>query len=65
VNATAFVPPCPRASVVATAAARAFGAEGWNQFRSPAAGVAKDKDLADTWSSAQNVVCKVDLPGRG
>src|SRR5215470_13514982 len=43
----------------------ASGAECWNQFRGPAAGVADDKDLPDTWSPTSNVVWKVDIAGRG
>jgi outer membrane protein assembly factor BamB len=37
----------------------------WRQFRGPAAGVTEEKDLADTWSSTENVAWKVDIPGRG
>ena len=43
----------------------ALAEDGWNQFRGPAAGVAEDKNLPDTWSSTENVVWKVDIPGRG
>jgi outer membrane protein assembly factor BamB len=38
---------------------------GWRQFRGPAAGVVEGVDLPETWSSTQNVVWKVDIPGRG
>src|SRR6476469_1884418 len=45
-------------------AARA--AESWPQFRGPfSAGIAEDKNLPETWSSTENVVWKLDIPGRG
>jgi len=41
-------------------------ADNWPQFRGSRSGVAADDPaLPDTWSSTQNVVWKVDLPGRG
>ena len=43
----------------------AFAEDGWTQFRGAAAGVAEDKNLPDTWSATENVVWKVDIPGRG
>lgn len=44
---------------------RAAGPE-WGQFRGPgSAGVAEDPKLPDKWSSTDNVVWKVDVPGVG
>ena len=43
----------------------ALAEDGWMQFRGAAAGVAEDKNLPETWSSTENVVWKVDIPGRG
>jgi outer membrane protein assembly factor BamB len=38
----------------------------WPQFRGPQSlGVAEDPNLPDTWSSSQNVVWKLDVPGSG
>jgi outer membrane protein assembly factor BamB len=42
-----------------------FGVEGWTQFRGQAAGVAEDKNLPEAWSATENVVWKLDIPGRG
>src|SRR5437867_3791180 len=40
--------------------------DNWPQFRGPQAGVASDDaSLPDTWSSADHVVWKVDVPGLG
>src|SRR6266496_3137005 len=40
--------------------------DNWPQFRGPQAGVASDDPaLPDTWSSADHVVWKIDLPGLG
>src|ERR1019366_2529375 len=39
--------------------------DGWTQFRGPAAGVAEDAALPDTWGPTTNVVWKLDIPGRG
>ncbi|MEJ2704524.1 MAG: PQQ-binding-like beta-propeller repeat protein [Sedimentisphaerales bacterium] len=36
----------------------------WPQFRGPAAGVVEDKTLPDTWSTTDNVVWSVKIPGR-
>lgn len=44
----------------------AVSADNWPQFRGSRAGVAADDPaLPDTWSATENVVWKVDLPGRG
>ena len=41
-------------------------AQDWPQFRGGQGGVAADHpSLPDTWSETQNVVWKIDLPGRG
>jgi outer membrane protein assembly factor BamB len=38
----------------------------WPQFRGgPAAGVAEQSGLPDSWSTSKNVVWKMDIPGRG
>jgi outer membrane protein assembly factor BamB len=38
----------------------------WPQFRGgPAAGVAEEKGLPDSWSKTKNVVWKTEVPGRG
>jgi outer membrane protein assembly factor BamB len=39
--------------------------DGWTQFRGPAAGVAEDGNLPETWSSSDNVAWKIDIRGRG
>lgn len=40
--------------------------ENWLQFRGPGArGVADETDLPEKWSASENVLWKVDLPGRG
>src|SRR5689334_17849158 len=40
--------------------------ESWPQFRGPySAGIAEDKNLPETWSNTQNIVWKLDIPGRG
>ena len=47
-------------------AARIGLAQDWPQFRGRQGGVAADHpSLPDTWSETQNVVWKIDLPGRG
>jgi len=46
--------------------ARGGLAQDWPQFRGGQGGVAADHpSLPDTWSETQNVVWKIDLPGRG
>src|SRR5439155_19496532 len=40
-------------------------ADAWPQFRGPAAGIADDKELPETWSATENVAWKTDIPGRG
>jgi outer membrane protein assembly factor BamB len=42
-----------------------LAADGWTQFRGASAGVAEDKNLPDTWSSTENIVWKLGIPGRG
>src|SRR5262249_12649412 len=44
-----------------------LGAESnWPQFRGPQAlGVSQEKNLPDVWGTTQNVVWKVEIPGRG
>ena len=37
----------------------------WPQFRGPAAGVAEDAALPESWSATSNVAWKLDIPGRG
>lgn len=50
-------------SILATAAP---GAQDWPQFRGSSAGVAPDNPtLPDKWSSTENVVWKIDIPGIG
>jgi outer membrane protein assembly factor BamB len=50
-------------SMLATAA---LGAQDWPQFRGSTAGVAPDNpNLPDKWSSTENVVWKIDIPGIG
>ncbi len=45
--------------------ASAFGAD-WAQFRGPGGmGVSDEKNLPTHWSSSENIVWKVDLPGLG
>lgn len=40
--------------------------ENWLQFRGPgASGIADGRDLPEKWSATENVLWKVDLPGRG
>ena len=40
-------------------------AENWPQFRGAQAGVAADdRALPETWGPSQNVVWKIDMPGR-
>src|SRR5688500_8933061 len=40
--------------------------EDWPQFRGSQAGVGMDHpDLPDSWSSSENVVWKIDVPGLG
>ena len=47
-------------------AVRSGLAQDWPQFRGVQGGVAADHpSLPDTWSETQNVVWKIDLPGRG
>jgi outer membrane protein assembly factor BamB len=43
----------------------AFAEDGWMQFRGPSAGIAEDRNLPDTWTGTENVVWKLDIPGRG
>src|SRR4026207_2053215 len=44
----------------------ALGAQDWPQFRGSSAGVAPDDPgLPDKWSSTENVVWKIDIPGIG
>jgi hypothetical protein len=47
--------------------ARVLFAQSWPGFRGPGArGIAADDPLLpDTWSTRENVVWRVDLPGRG
>lgn len=42
-----------------------FAADGWTQFRGPAAGVAEDALLPEIWSTTTSVAWKLDIPGRG
>lgn len=42
-----------------------FAADGWTQFRGPAAGVAEDALLPEIWSATTSVAWKLDIPGRG
>ena len=37
----------------------------WPEFRGGAAGVVEDKTLPVSWSTTENVVWTVDIPGRG
>lgn len=38
----------------------------WSQFRGPAGqGISKEKGLPTTWSTTENLVWKIDLPGAG
>jgi outer membrane protein assembly factor BamB len=40
--------------------------ENWPQFRGPHSGIAADDAvLPDSWSASENIVWKVDVPGRG
>ncbi|UCG56743.1 MAG: PQQ-binding-like beta-propeller repeat protein [Phycisphaerales bacterium] len=41
-----------------------FAEANWPQFRGPSAGVVKDDILPDTWSTTENVVWAVEIPGR-
>jgi len=51
---------------VAAILSGAGAADHWPQFRGVnSAGVADDPKLPDRWSSTENVVWKVDIPGRG
>jgi outer membrane protein assembly factor BamB len=44
----------------------AGAADNWPQFRGSRAGVAPDDDaLPDKWSATENIVWKIDVPGRG
>ena len=43
----------------------ALAQDAWPQFRGPAAGVAEDAALPDTWTTTANVAWKLDIPGRG
>jgi len=44
----------------------AGAADNWPQFRGSRAGVAADDPaLPDTWSATENIVWKIDVPGRG
>ena len=42
-----------------------FAEANWPQFRGSSAGIAEDKALPDTWSTTENVVWTVEIPGRG
>jgi len=43
-----------------------LGADNWPQFRGSRGGVAADDPaLPDTWSATDNIVWKIDVPGRG
>jgi outer membrane protein assembly factor BamB len=49
-----------------TSAVPSAGPAAWPQFRGPGAtGVADDASLPDKWSTRDNVVWSVDIPGRG
>jgi outer membrane protein assembly factor BamB len=51
---------------LASTASTAFAADNWPQFRGPGSlGVDEDAKLPDKWSSTENVVWKVEIPGRG
>jgi outer membrane protein assembly factor BamB len=51
--------------VFVVGAAAPVWAQNWPQFRGPQSGVAPDDTrLPDTWSTTENVVWKIDIPGR-
>ena len=51
---------------LASAGAAGTKADNWPQFRGVHAGVAADDPaLPDTWSGSENIVWKIDVPGRG
>lgn len=55
----------PLAFIVVLLAATAASAQNWPQFRGTRAGIAADDPrLPDTWSATENVVWKIDVPGR-
>jgi outer membrane protein assembly factor BamB len=56
----------PAAVLVVSIGGVALHADNWPHFRGPHAGaVADDPALPDTWSTSENVVWSVDVPGRG
>src|SRR5919109_2696796 len=60
----AFVPTMAAVTLV-MAAGTALDAQHWPQFRGAQSGIAPDDPrLPDTWSATENVVWKIDLPGR-
>jgi len=42
-----------------------FAEANWPQFRGSSSGIAEDKALPETWSTTENIVWTVEIPGRG
>ncbi len=42
-----------------------FAQLNWPGFRGPSGGVVEDKALPVSWNTSENVVWKIDIPGRG
>lgn len=56
----------PLAALTLALAAFSAGAADWPNFRGPnESGVSDEKDLPTKWSDTENLVWKLDLPGRG
>jgi len=63
---TRTVARCTAAVLVLLAVSPAARAQNWPQFRGSNAGVAPDDPrLPDRWSTTENVVWRIDIPGRG
>ncbi|MHC5039085.1 MAG: outer membrane protein assembly factor BamB family protein [Planctomycetota bacterium] len=45
--------------------ALSFAGENWPCFRGSTGGVAEDKAVPESWSASENVLWKVDIPGKG
>ena len=58
--------PAPQASAVSMVAITGEGAEYWPRWRGPSGqGIVSGTGYPDTWSSTQNVLWKVPVPGEG
>ena len=56
----------PMFALILSAHIVAGAGDNWPQFRGARAGVAADDPaLPDTWSATENIVWKIDVPGRG